>query len=349
MASSEQKAALEQGTQAWHKWRADHPYYDIDLTNVKIDGVTMNFGPNPSERNIFDGINLRKANLEGATLTGDIRQADFSEANLRGVSARNTRFLEGKFIGANLREAHLSGAILASCNLIGANLTQTDLTDATVAGYTIFSSNDLRTAKGLETIKFSEPPVLAITTLLLPQEVDVRDTFLKNAGVSEADREYAASLERAREKELILYQSCFISYASANEAFAKKLFSNLQKERIRAWFAPESLKGGDYFQSHIDRAVQTQDRLLLILSKESIASKWVAYETNLALEKERETGKIVLFPIKIDNEISSTEELWARRIKKSRHIEDFTGWKTDAAYNTSLNKLLDHLKPEHGK
>ena len=58
----------------------------------------------------------------------------------------------------------------------------------------------------------------------------------------------------------------------------------------------------------IDEAIHLRDKLLLILSKASIASEWVEDEVNKAYAEERSRKETVLFPIRIDNTVISTAE-----------------------------------------
>ena len=77
---------------------------------------------------------------------------------------------------------------------------------------------------------------------------------------------------------MIDYYSCFISYSSKDDAFAKRLYADLQSNHVRCWFAPEDLKIGDRIRTGIDEAIRVHDKLLLILSKSSVASGWVERE-----------------------------------------------------------------------
>jgi hypothetical protein len=61
----------------------------------------------------------------------------------------------------------------------------------------------------------------------------------------------------------------------------------MRSKGVRCWFAPEDIKIGDKFRQWIDEAIRIHDKLLLILSKESIASFWMEEEVESALEKER--------------------------------------------------------------
>ena len=79
----------------------------------------------------------------------------------------------------------------------------------------------------------------------------------------------------------IQYQSCFISDSSRDEEFARRLHEKLRGEKLRVWFAPEDMQGGQKFIEQIDRAIQVNDRLLRVLSEHSTgpsarrASEWL--------------------------------------------------------------------------
>ena len=68
----------------------------------------------------------------------------------------------------------------------------------------------------------------------------------------------------------IQYQSCFISDRSQDDEFARRLHEKLRGEKLRVWFAPEDMQGGQKLIEQIDRAIQVNDRLLLVLSEHSM-------------------------------------------------------------------------------
>jgi TIR domain len=83
-----------------------------------------------------------------------------------------------------------------------------------------------------------------------------------------------------------------------------------------------------------------RDRLLLILSGNSIASDWVEDEVNKAFAEERERRQLVLFPVRIDDAVMATSEAWARKLRDQRNIGDFQKWKEHDAYQKALERLL---------
>ena len=142
------------------------------------------------------------------------------------------------------------------------------------------------------------------------------------------------------------FYSCFISYSSKNQDFAERLHADLQNKGVRCWFAPEDMKIGDKIRDRIDQSIRLHDKLLLVLSEHSINSEWVEDEVDAAYEQERRRGKAVLFPIRLDDAVMETDEAWAAKLRRSRHIGDFTKWKDHDSYQKAFDRLLRDLKAE---
>jgi TIR domain len=68
----------------------------------------------------------------------------------------------------------------------------------------------------------------------------------------------------------------------------------LQAKGVRCWFAPEEMKAGRKVYEQIDNAIRLHDRLLLILSEDSMSSEWVRTEIAKARKREVKDGKRVL-------------------------------------------------------
>jgi hypothetical protein len=96
---------------------------------------------------------------------------------------------------------------------------------------------------------------------------------------------------------------------------------------VHCWFAPEDLKTGDRFRQRIDESIRLHDKLLLVLSEDSILSSWVEDEVESALERERNEKRLVLFLIRIDDAVKNTQKAWAASLRRQCQIGDFTNWK----------------------
>ena len=260
---------------------------------------------------------------------------DLMDANLSYTHLSNT----------DLSHANLSYADLSNTNLKGANLSYADLgnTDLSRADLmsTVFGAVDLSTVKGLETIRHFGPSTIGIDTIVRSQG-KIPEVFLRMAGVPDSIIEMIPSLVGSLKP--IDYYSSFISYSSRDHAFAERLYANLQSKGVRCWFAPHDMRIGDEIRSRIDESIRVHDKLLLVLSKSSLASTWVKKEVETAFEKEDQQKKVVLFPIRLDETVMNTPQAWAADIRRMRHIGDFTRWKDHDEYQKAFARLLRDLQ-----
>ena len=344
MANEEHLAQLRQGVAAWNRWRDEHREIRPNLRDADLERETLT-GADLS-RAILTGAYLDEANLRGANLTGAILTVaylagvDLSRAILRGANFRGADLRGANLHGANLHEANLTGANLTGAILAGAYLDGADLTMVRIGG-TTFGNVDLRTVRGLDTLEHYGPSTIGIDALYR-SEGNIPEVFLRGAGVPDEMITYSRSLVGKP----FQYQSCFISYSSQDDALAQRLHADLQDKGVRCWFAPEDLKIGDEFRSVIDASIQVYDRLLLILSKYSVKSRWVQKEVETAFEKEGQEGRIVLFPVRIDEAVMQSTLGWAADIRRQRHIGDFRQWKDHDAYQQAFQRLLRDLKAD---
>src|SRR6266487_4394810 len=244
--------------------------------------------------------------------------------------------------GAHLSRAHLSHADLSGAHLSRAHLSHTDLSDANLSGATVgrtaFGSVDLRTIKHLETIRHNGPSYISTSTLSRSQG-DIPGLFLRGAGLDDTFIDYVRSLT----SKPIEYYTCFISYSSKDELFARRLHNDFQQEGVRCWFAPEDMDIGDKIRQRIEESIRLYDKLLLILSEHSINSSWVAYEVERALNKEPQDIPNVLYPVRVDRTVLDCTEPWAQDIKSTRHIGNFEEWTDPQQYEKSFKRLLRAL------
>jgi TIR domain/Pentapeptide repeats (8 copies) len=321
MANREHLDVLKQGVEAWNQWREKHPTVRPDLSYKGLGG----------SRNDYSNINFSGTNLKFSSLTF----ANLSKANLN-----RTDLMGAYLMGTNLRGASLCGARINVTNLDSADLTEVDMSNATLH-YAIFANVDLRSVKGLESVKHSSPSAIDIRTVYRSQG-NIPETFLLKAGVPDSFVTYARSLV-SRPLE---YFSCFISYSNQDEAFVNRLYADLQNKGVRCWFAPEDLKIGDHYHQRIDESIRLYDKLVLILSEQAIQSAWVEREVVAAREKEDREQRLVLFPIRLDDAVMDTTKAWAADVRRRWHIGDFTEWKHHDAYQQSFERLLRDLKAE---
>jgi TIR domain len=208
-------------------------------------------------------------------------------------------------------------------------------------GYTSFGNIDLSVVKYLETVRHIGPSTIGIDTIYLSQG-NIPEAFLKGAGVDDTFITYIHSLVGKP----FVHNSCFISFSSKDDEFARRLYADLQSQNVRCWFAPEDLKWGERIRTGIDEAIRLHDKLLLILSRHSVASGWVEHEVKTALARERKEKSTILFPVRVDNTVFESPFDWATEIRHERNIGDFTRWKNHDDYHKAFTRLLRDLKAE---
>ena len=263
----------------------------------------------------------------------DVRP-DLSEADLQGAMLFGANLSGTNLAGANLRIADIGGANLKVANLTGADLTHAFFLE------TIMLQTNFSDAKGLVDCRHIGPSFIDYRTLEISGQLP--EAFLRGCGLPDTLIAYLPSLLNRP----IQYYSCFISYSSHDEAFADRLYADLQAAGVRCWFAPEDMKIGDKIRVRIDEAIRHHDKLLLILSVHSVASEWVETEVEGAFLEERRRETTVLFPVRLDDAVTETTKAWASQIRATRHIGDFRQWKDHDAYQTAFKRLLRDLKPE---
>jgi hypothetical protein len=367
MANEEHLAILRQDVDVWNAWRVKDPnvrpdLQEADLTKIYLSGANLRAadlrGVDLRERDLravdlraadLRAVNisaanlwradLRKANLNGTNLNGaDLRAADLRAANLQRADLR----------GANLWRADFSDAILSRADFSEAILSDAILASAAMNG-TIFGGNDLRDIRGLDTVHHQGPSIIGTSTLYRSGG-KIPEVFLRGCGVPDSLIEYLPSLIGAMEP--IQFYSCFLSYSTRDEAFVKSLHSKMRDNDLRVWSANEDLKGGYKLHEQIDEAIRAYDKFIIVLSRESLRSKWVMNEVRRTRKAELANNQRKFFPIGLlpYRELEDWECIdpetgtdLAAEIREY-YVPDFRDWKNHDSFEKAFAQLLEGLK-----
>jgi len=254
MADKKQLARLKKSVDDWNRWREKNPTVTIELGGAHLGGAIL-FGAN------LEGARLDEAHLERAHLDG----ANLFVANLDG---------------ANLAEANLVGANLDGANLVGANLERADL------GHTSFGHVDLSQVKGLETVHHRFPSSIGIETIY-KSKGNIPEVFLRGCGVPVNFITYMHSLTG----KAFDFYSCFISHSAKDKPFCERVYADLQAKGVRTWYFPEDAKWGETVWGEIDRSIRIYDKLVVVLSKNSLQSEPVLREIERSIQREDKEHK----------------------------------------------------------
>jgi hypothetical protein len=313
--------------------------FDANLKRVNLTGADLT-GADLAGADLF-GARLTGARLTGARLAwADLTWADLTWADLTRVNLTEARLFETDLAGARLAEVNLTGAHLTRVNLTGASCHTANFADV-----------DLSQVEGLDSIEHRGPSPISTSTLIRSRG-RIPEAFLRGCGLPDAWIDYLPSLIRGMEP--IQFYSCFISYSTKDEDFARRLHARMVQEGLRVWYSPEDIQGGKKLHEQIDQAIRVYDKLLLVLSPHSMGSEWVRTEIRKALKIERGEGVRKLFPIRLmDFEAIREWECFDADMGKDLGVElreyfipDFTAWKDHEAFETSFARLLKDLKAE---
>jgi hypothetical protein len=279
---------------------------------------------------------------DGASMS--VSPASSNSASLSNASAipmRNSSGISG---------ADLEGADLSRADLSGADLEGADFSRAIIA-WTVLGDCDLSVAKGLDSVQHKGPSTIGVDTLY-KSGGNIPESFLRGCGVPDDFITFIPS--HFGIQQAIQFYSCFISYSSKDEEFARRLHSRMRDEKLRVWFAPEDIKGGEKLHEQLERAIQMHDRLLVVLSEESMKSEWVMSEIRKARKAEVKEKRRKLFPIRlVDFDAIRDWECFDADHGKDLAVEvreyfipDFSNWKDHDSFEGGFSRLLRDLRAQ---
>ena len=88
----------------------------------------------------------------------------------------------------------------------------------------------------------------------------------------------------------------FLSHASIDKPFARRLGNDLRQFGAKVWIDEAEIKICDSLIDKISKGLTETDFLLVLLSKFACSSEWVKREVNIALTKEIHGKKIIVLP-----------------------------------------------------
>lgn len=92
----------------------------------------------------------------------------------------------------------------------------------------------------------------------------------------------------------------FLSHSSKDKAFTRKLASRLGEYDIKFWLNEAEINIGDSLMLRISSAIEETDYIAVILSHESVNSRWVQVELQMAMNRELSDNQIRVLPILIE-------------------------------------------------
>lgn len=93
----------------------------------------------------------------------------------------------------------------------------------------------------------------------------------------------------------------FVSHASADKPFVDRLVADLAARAIPVWYDKIDLRVGESVPGGINEGLTGSKYCLIVLSKSSVASRWVTEELNAALMEQVARGGTFLLPALLED------------------------------------------------
>ena len=227
---------------------------------------------------------------------------------------------ERYFEQASLRHAILSYQSLSNVNLCHADLSDAYLDHAALDGVDLSGASCVNANFSMATLYqccFAHADLRGATWYM----TGIRHVSFFAAQLDQA--QYLECLQWAAENERAglmpvraTARSCFVSYASSEDALAGRVAEVLQRASIPHWFMPfsswfgrDSLIGDRTVAEHLRRAVGMCDVFIVVLSRGALESRWVRFEIDAAAKLRRSAGRPRLVALLGDPAAATTPAL----------------------------------------
>ena len=134
----------------------------------------------------------------------------------------------------------------------------------------------------------------------------------------------------------------FISHSSKDITIATKLGAILEEKGWSVWLDKEDLRAGVDYPEEINKEVSTARCVIVLLSYESLKSKWVKLEIGIAEKRGEALEPKILLPIMIEEPKTPEHIELFEKYKEQYHMRNFIGWDGELDYD-ELNRLIDDI------
>src|SRR5690349_15024290 len=82
-----------------------------------------------------------------------------------------------------------------------------------------------------------------------------------------------------------LFGKVFISHSSLDKPFVRRIVEAIEADGFKTWLDEKELLPGDSLARRLSEGVAHAPAVLVVVSKSSIESRWLAFELNKATER----------------------------------------------------------------
>jgi hypothetical protein len=98
-------------------------------------------------------------------------------------------------------------------------------------------------------------------------------------------------------------EKIFISYSRVDRHAAEKIKSRLTVAGETVWIDRDEITGGELWRAQIVEAIENCDTFILVISQNSVKSKYVLQELNIADSERKRIVPVEIEPVEIPKEM----------------------------------------------
>lgn len=92
----------------------------------------------------------------------------------------------------------------------------------------------------------------------------------------------------------------FLSHSSPDKALARRLARDLQSAQVEVWLDQWQIGVGESFEQRIAQGLANTDFVVVLLTRQAVASEWVSREWREMVEREQSTRRIAVLPVRAE-------------------------------------------------
>src|ERR1039457_2122717 len=97
------------------------------------------------------------------------------------------------------------------------------------------------------------------------------------------------------------HPKAFVSHSTQDRSFVERFAADLRANGVTAWYSGWEIKPGDSIRAKIEEGLEGCEYFIIVLSRNSISSKWVQTELDAATVRNI-AGKVrKIIPVKIED------------------------------------------------
>jgi TIR domain/Tetratricopeptide repeat len=134
----------------------------------------------------------------------------------------------------------------------------------------------------------------------------------------------------------------FLSHNRQNKAWVRRLYKMLHELGVKVFFDDESIEPGEDVVSAIERGIENSRYVLLIVSRDSLASRWVALETAMTVYDHPANEDRTIIPVLLEHVEPNSLRPSIRRL----NFVDLSEEQTRQEKLTNLLRTIGIFAPE---